>query len=125
MSWIVSSESEESFDSEGIQLNLQGMNYNRTEIPTKNLTTSDINFLVNQVLSSNTTNSFTSLRESLKMYLTNWQISQLKNVKESELGVRCLLNSWLVKQSYLQEGTIISTSLKNPCIPFSLGNWEL
>lgn len=113
MSWIVSSESEESFDSDGIQLNLQGMNYNRTEIPTKNLTTSDINFLVNQVISSNATNSFTSLRESLKMYLTNWQIFQLKNVKESELGVRCLLNSWLVKQNDLQEGTIIITSLKN------------
>ncbi len=71
----------------------------------KNVTESEINLMVNQVLSSNITSDSDGIRlENLNTSLSDWQLSQLERVRDSESGIRCLLNSWLVTQKDLLEG---------------------
>lgn len=78
----------------------------------ENVTQSELNLMVNQVLSLNGSidEGEGSGLENLKTSLSDWQISQLEVVRESESGIRCLLNSWLVTQTDLTEGEQIDTS---------------
>lgn len=79
----------------------------------ENVTESEINLMVNQVLSLNGSidDDDGSRLENLKTSLSDWQILQLEVVRESESGIRCLLNSWLVTQKDLTEGEQINASL--------------
>lgn len=110
MSWLKLSESGEN----SMELANKQTYYNPDEIELdesdewwRNATESEINLMVNQVLSSNGSSivaNVTSILENLKSILSDWQISELDKVRESESGIRCLLNSWLVTQKDFLEG---------------------
>ncbi len=106
-------DSQEILDADDYHSNVSVPNLNRNEFGTKSVENGDINLLAEQLLSSNETYSFANLTESLKGTLTSWQLSQLENVKGSELGVKCLLNSWLVTKNSLQEGMILRIFYNN------------